>query len=70
MRQSINNFNNQAAQFGSTADAIRTSWQDNLGDAFYRDIIQPLKNDVPGMEAAMTRLQSQLEQLKSQIDAI
>lgn len=53
-----------------TADAIRATWQDSVGEAFYRDIIQPLKNEESGMEAAMETLLSKLEQLKTQIEAI
>lgn len=70
MRQSINNFKNNAEQFNMTADAIRATWQDSVGEAFYRDIIQPLKNEESGMEAAMETLLSKLEQLKTQIEAI
>ena len=70
MRQSTISFNNQVAQFSATADAIKTSWQDNVGDAFYRDIIQPLKEESARMETAMQALPQKLEQIKTQIDAI
>ena len=70
MRQSINNFKNYSTQFNAIADAIRSSWQDNVGEAFYRDVIQPLKDEEPGMESAMQNLLYKLEQLKIQIDAI
>lgn len=70
MRQSISNFKSQTAQFSATADAIKASWQDNVGDAFYRDIIQPIKEESARMEMAMQALSSKLEQLKMQIDAI
>lgn len=70
MRQSINNFKNYSTQFNAIADAIRSSWQDNVGEAFYRDVIQPLKDEEPGMESAMQTLLYKLEQLKIQIDAI
>ena len=70
MRQFIMNFKNDAEQFNMTADAIRTSWQDNVGEAFYRDIIQPLKDEEPEMLTAMETLSFNLEQLKTQIDAI
>lgn len=70
MRQSTNNFNNQVAQFSANADAIKASWDDSVGDAFYRDIIQPLKEEAARMEMAMQALPPKLEQLKMQIDAI
>ena len=70
MRQSTINFNNQATQFSATADAIKASWQDSVGDAFYRDIIHPLKEEAARMETAMQALPPKLEQLKTQIDAI
>lgn len=70
MRQSTINFNNQIAHFSATADAIKASWQDNVGDAFYRDIIRPLKEAAKQLEPAMHALPSKLEQLKTQIDAI
>ena len=70
MRQFIMNFKNDTEQFNMIADAIRTSWQDSVGEAFYRDIIQPLKDEEPGMVTAMETLSFSLEQLKTQIDAI
>lgn len=70
MRQSINSFRNNVRQFKSTADAIRPSWPDNVGDAFYRDIIQPLKAEAERLEPHMEELIVTLEQLKPQIDAI
>ena len=70
MRQSTINFNNQVTQFSATADTIKTSWQDSVGDAFYRDIIQPLKEAAERLEPAMQALPPKLEQLKTQIDAI
>lgn len=70
MRQSINTFKNNAVQFSSTADAIRPSWSDNVGSAFYRDIIQPLKAEAERLEPQMEELIATLEQLKPQIDAI
>jgi hypothetical protein len=70
MRQSTINFNNQAMQFSASADAIKASWQDSVGDAFYRDIIRPLKEAAEQLEPAMQALPPKLEQLKIQIDAI
>ncbi|MBQ4398573.1 MAG: hypothetical protein II829_03180 [Bacteroidales bacterium] len=70
MRQSISNFKSQTAQFSATADAIKASWQDNVGDAFYRDIIRPLKEAADQLEPAMQALPPKLEQIKTQIDAI
>ena len=70
MRQSTINFNNQTAQFSAAADAIKASWQDNVGDAFYRDIIRPLKEAAEQLEPAMQALPPKLEQIKTQIDAI
>ncbi len=70
MRQSINSFRNNVRQFNSNADAIRPSWPDNVGNAFYRDIIQPLKAEAERLEPHMEELIVTLEQLKPQIDAI
>lgn len=70
MRQSIELFRTHLSQFSATADVVKASWQDNIGDAFYRDIIQPLKQESAEMVATMQGLPPVLEHIKSQIDAI
>ena len=70
MRSSINNYRGNITQFAATADALRSSWPDVVGDAFYRDIIEPLKEEAERLEPAMQALPPKLEQLKIQIDAI
>ena len=70
MRSSINDYRGNITQFASTSDALRSSWSDEVGDAFYRDIIQPLKEAAERLEPAMQALPPKLEQLKTQIDAI
>ena len=39
MRQSLNNFSQNSTQFGTLSETVRGTWQDSVGDAFYRDII-------------------------------
>lgn len=70
MRSSINNYRGNITQFAAAADALKSSWPDEVGDAFYRDIIRPLKEAVEQLEPAMQALPPKLEQLKIQIDAI
>ena len=70
MRQSKNNFNNQATQFSKSADRIKAYWPDEVGDAFYRDVINQLKDEAARLETAMQTLLSKLEQLQMQIDEI
>jgi hypothetical protein len=70
MRSSINEYRGNITQFAATADALRPSWPDTVGDAFYRDIIEPLKEEAERLEPAMQALPPKLEQLKIQIDAI
>ncbi len=70
MRSSINNYKGNITQFAATSDALKPSWSDEVGDAFYRDIIRPLKEAAEQLEPAMQALPPKLEQLKTQIDAI
>lgn len=70
MRSSINNFRGNITQFAASSDSLRPSWSDEVGDAFYRDIIEPLKEEAERLEPALQALPPQLEQLKIQIDAI
>lgn len=70
MRLSINEYRGNITQFAATSDALRPSWPDAVGDAFYRDIIEPLKEEAERLEPAMQALPPKLEQLKIQIDAI
>lgn len=70
MRTSINNYKGNITQFAGTSDALKPSWPDEVGDAFYRDIIRPLKEAADQLEPAMQALPPKLEQIKTQIDAI
>lgn len=70
MRSSINNYRGNITQFAAASDALKPSWPDEVGDAFYRDIIRPLKEAAEQLEPAMQALPPKLEQLKIQIDAI
>ena len=70
MRPSITNYKGNIAQFLASSNALRPSWPDVVGDAFYRDIIQPLVEEASKLEPAMQALPPKLEQLKTQIDAI
>ena len=70
MRQSINNFSRQSAQFGTLSDTVHGTWQDSVGDAFYRDIIQPMKDESTRMTTAMEDLTSELYRIKKEIDKI
>lgn len=70
MKQSINNYTRQANQFSTLSDTIHGSWQDNVGDAFYRDIINPIKDLSSNMVTAMEDLSSRLYQIKEEIDKI
>lgn len=70
MKQSINNFQHQTSQMLSVSGDVRNTWRDNVGEAFYRDIIQPLKEQSTEMTSAMDELCSTLLELKSEIDKI
>lgn len=70
MRSSLSNYRSNITQFEATSDALRPSWPDEVGDVFYRDIIQPLKEAAERLEPAMQALPPKLEQLKTQIDVI
>lgn len=70
MRQSINNFSQHSNQFGTLSEMVHGTWQDSVGDAFYRDIIQPMKEESSKMLTAMDELYSTLLNLKSEIDKI
>lgn len=70
MRSSINDYRGNITQFATTADALRPYWPDAVGDAFYRVIIEPLKEEAERLVPAMQALPPKLEQLKTEIDAI
>ena len=70
MRSSINNYRDNIKQFVASSDVLMSSWTDNVGDAFYREIINQLKEESARMETAMQTLITELEQLKIQIDEI
>lgn len=70
MRSSINNYRDNIKQFVASSDALKPSWTDEVGDAFYRDIVNQLKEESARMETAMQTLLTELEQLKIQIDEI
>lgn len=70
MRQSINSFSLQSAQFSTLSETVYGTWQDSVGDAFYRDIIQPMKEESSKMSTAMEDLTSALYRIKEEIDKI
>lgn len=70
MRQSINRYIQQNNQFGTLSEAVHGTWQDSVGDAFYRDIIQPIKEESSKMSTAMEDLTSALYRIKEEIDKI
>lgn len=70
MRQSINRYIQQNNQFGTLSETVRGTWQDSVGDAFYRDIIDPMKDLSSNMITAMEDLSSTLYRIKEEIDRI
>ena len=70
MRQSISNFVQSSSQMTQVSNTVRGTWQDNVGDAFYRDIIDPMKDLSSNMATAMENLSSTLYQIKEEIDKI
>lgn len=70
MRQLINKYIQQNNQFGSLSETIHGTWQDSVGDAFYRDIIQPMKEESSRMATSMEDLTSTLYRIKEEIDKI
>lgn len=70
MRQSLNNFSQNSTQFGTLSETVRGTWQDSVGDAFYRDIIQPMREESSKMSTAMEDLTSALYRIKEEIDKI
>lgn len=70
MRQSLNNFSQHSNQFSTLSETVHGTWQDSVGDAFYRDIIQPIKDESIKMTSAMEDLASSLYQIKAEIDKI
>lgn len=70
MRQSINNFSQKSTQFSTLSEKVHGTWQDSVGDAFYRDIIQPMKEESSKMSTAMEDLTSALYRIKEEIDKI
>ena len=54
----------------SVSGNVRSTWNDVVGEAFYRDIIEPLKEQSSEMTTAMHELHSTLLNLKSEIDKI
>ncbi len=70
MRQLLNNFSQNSSQFGTLSETVNGTWQDSVGDAFYRDIIQPMKEESSKMSTAMEDLTSALYRIKEEIDKI
>lgn len=70
MKQSINRFTQQNNQFGTLSEIVHGTWQDCVGDAFYRDIIQPMKEESSKMSTAMESLTLALYRIKEEIDKI
>lgn len=70
MRQSINIFSQHSNQFGTLSETVHGTWQDSVGDTFYRDIIQPMKEESSKISTAMEDLTSALYRIKEDIDKI
>lgn len=70
MRQTINDFRHNLSQMNQVSETVHGSWQDNVGDAFYRDIIDPMKELSSNMATAMEDLSSTLYRIKEEIDKI
>lgn len=70
MIQSINNYRQNNIQFSQLADSVRSTWQDDVANVFYRDIIQPMQNEASMMSTNMEDLSSTLYRIKDEIDMI
>lgn len=70
MKQAINDFRQSSNQFCQMSDSVHSTWQDNVGDAFYHDIIDPMKELSSNMATAMEDLSSTLYRIKEEIDRI
>lgn len=71
MQQTISHFKQEADSLCSISEAIHTDgWQDEVGDAFYRDIIDLMKDLSSNMATAMEDLSSTLYRIKEEIDRI
>ena len=71
MQQTISHFRQEADLLCSISESIHTDgWQDSVGDAFYRDIIQPMKEESSKMSTTMEDLTSALYRIKEEIDKI
>ena len=71
MQQTIHQFRQETDLFYSISEDIHTDgWQDNIGETFYRDIIDPMKDLSYNMAAAMEDLSSALYRIKEEIDKI
>ena len=70
MRASINHFEQSEHTFSTQSLHTSESWRDNVGNAFYRDIVEPIKQEAIEMKTAMNDLVNELELIKTEIDAI
>ena len=71
MQQTISHFRQEANLLYSISEAIHTDgWQDELGDAFFRDIIGAMMDLSSNMATAMEDLSATLYRIKEEIDLI
>lgn len=70
MRQSINRYIQQNNQFGTFSETVLGTWQDSVGDVFFREIMEPMKDESIRMTTAMEDLSSTLYRIKDEIDMI
>ena len=70
MRQSINSFRQNTAGFDRVSGMVRGTWQDNVAETFYAEIVEPLKAESSSIATAMDDLSDTLQMLKQQIDSI
>lgn len=70
MNSIIYKFKQIEIHFSTESDAARAIWCDAVGDAFYRDIIFPLKENANELEVAMEELSTKLNEISKQIKKI
>lgn len=70
MRSSINSYQASNESLTNTAHQVRASWSDSVGDKFYSEIIEPMHMEAVAMRDAMQVMVTELERIKTEIDAI
>ena len=70
MKQTINAFRQDNARLKEISSSVRVTWRDNVADAFYRCIVDPLNTEASAMTSSMENLTSTLYNIKEQIDSI